>query len=93
MVKIKLDRSGGLTEGLAMARAAGQRGLEAMVDNMIGTSLAMAPAFLIGQLCSVVDLDGPALLKSDRAITVQYADGCITCPEALCGYPHEGGLE
>jgi L-alanine-DL-glutamate epimerase-like enolase superfamily enzyme len=85
MVNIKLDKCGGLTEGLAMARAAKTLGLDIMVGNMLGTSLAMAPAFLVGQLCSVVDLDGPALLGADRDVTVQYRDGLITCPESLWG--------
>jgi L-alanine-DL-glutamate epimerase-like enolase superfamily enzyme len=86
VVNIKLDKCGGLTEGLAMVRAARELGLDTMVGNMLGTSLAMAPAFLLGQLCSVVDLDGPVFQKTDRAIKVQYAGGFITCPEALWGY-------
>jgi L-alanine-DL-glutamate epimerase-like enolase superfamily enzyme len=85
VVNIKLDKCGGLTEGLAMARAARALGLDTMVGNMVGTSLAMAPAFLLGQLCQVVDLDGPIFLKTDRAITVQYTDGFIMCPETLWG--------
>jgi L-alanine-DL-glutamate epimerase-like enolase superfamily enzyme len=85
VVNIKLDKCGGLTEGLAMARAAHGVGLDTMVGNMLGTSLAMAPAFLVGQLCHVVDLDGPVFLKTDRAITVDYSNGAITCPEALWG--------
>jgi L-Ala-D/L-Glu epimerase len=87
VVNIKLDKCGGLTEGLAMARAARALGFETMVGNMIGTSLAMAPAFLVGQLCSVVDLDGPVFLKTDRAPSVDYADGFVTCPQALWGHP------
>jgi L-Ala-D/L-Glu epimerase len=86
VVNIKLDKCGGLTEGLAMARAARDLGLETMVGCMTATSLAMAPAFLLGQLCSVVDLDGPVFLQSDRAISVQYADGFITCPQGLWGH-------
>jgi L-alanine-DL-glutamate epimerase-like enolase superfamily enzyme len=86
VVNIKLDKCGGLTEGLAMARAAQALGLDTMVGNMIGTSLAMAPAFLLGQLCSVVDLDGPVFLKNDRTIAVHYDDGFIGCPEALWGF-------
>lgn len=85
VVNIKLDKCGGLTEGLMMARAARKNGLDVMVGNMIGTSLAMAPAFLVGQLCDVVDLDGPVLFKSDRAVTVRYSDGYISCPDALWG--------
>jgi hypothetical protein len=52
---------------------------------MIGTSLAMAPAFLVGQLCSVVDLDGPLFLKSDRAPCVRYSDGLLSCDDAVWG--------
>jgi L-Ala-D/L-Glu epimerase len=87
VVNIKLDKCGGLTEGLAMARAAHQLGLKTMVGNMIGSSLAMAPAFLAAQLCEVVDLDGPLFLKSDREAQAQYLDGLITCPPTLWGYP------
>jgi L-alanine-DL-glutamate epimerase-like enolase superfamily enzyme len=85
VVNIKLDKCGGLTEGLAIAREAKQFGLKAMVGNMAGTSLAMAPSFLVGQLCDVVDLDGPALLKIDRSTPVRYFDGKISCPEELWG--------
>lgn len=85
VVNIKLDKCGGLTEGLAMARAARALGLDTMVGNMLGTSLAMAPAFLLGQLCKVVDLDGPIFHKADRAIPVQYVAGYITCPAKLWG--------
>ena len=89
VVNIKLDKSGGLTEGLAMARVAHQSGLRTMVGNMSGTSLAMAPAFLVGQLCKVVDLDGPLFLKADRAIAVDYTEGFIRCPEMLWGHARE----
>jgi len=85
VVNIKLDKCGGLTEGLKMAKAARDLGLDTMVGNMIGTSLAMAPAYLLGQHCQVVDLDGPVFLKTDRENPVRYADGFIECPEALWG--------
>jgi L-Ala-D/L-Glu epimerase len=85
IVNIKLDKCGGLTEALDMARTAQALGFKAMVGNMLGTSLAMAPAFLVGQLCEVVDLDGPVFLKSDRAMTISYRDGAISCPETLWG--------
>jgi L-alanine-DL-glutamate epimerase-like enolase superfamily enzyme len=84
-VNIKLDKCGGLTEGLAMARAAREQGLQVMVGNMLGTSLAMAPAFLIGQLCSVVDLDGPIFLQQDHSPSVQYVDGFVSYPHSLWG--------
>ena len=85
VVNIKLDKCGGLSEGLAMAQAAHQAGLRTMVGNMTGTSLAMAPAFLVGQLCKVVDLDGPLFLKRDRAIAAEYTAGFIRCPDLLWG--------
>ena len=89
-VNIKLDKSGGLTEAIRMTRAARELGLDTLVGNMIGTSLAMAPSFLLGQLCStVVDLDGPLFLKADRDLSVHYREGRICCPERVWG----GGRE
>jgi L-alanine-DL-glutamate epimerase-like enolase superfamily enzyme len=85
VVNIKLDKSGGLTEALAMARRARALGLGVMVGNMTGTSLCMAPAFLLGQICDVADLDGPVFLARDRARGVRYADGMIGIPEAFWG--------
>jgi L-Ala-D/L-Glu epimerase len=87
VINIKLDKCGGLTEALAMAHKARQLGRQVMVGNMMGTALAMAPAFLVGQLCKVVDLDGPVLLKEDRPNGVEYTDGSISCPEGLWGHP------
>ncbi|HEY4445639.1 MAG TPA: enolase C-terminal domain-like protein, partial [Steroidobacteraceae bacterium] len=87
VVNIKLDKCGGLTEALAMAREARRLGLDVMVGNMLGTSLAMAPAFLVGQLCNVVDLDGPVFLSRDRSVPVRYESGLISSPEALWGAP------
>lgn len=77
VVNIKLDKCGGLTEGLLMAAKARELGLEVMVGNMVGTSLAMAPGFVLGQLCDVVDLDGPTFLAQDRQPGVTYAEGDI----------------
>jgi L-alanine-DL-glutamate epimerase-like enolase superfamily enzyme len=85
VVNIKLDKCGGLTEGLAMARQARRLGLDVMVGNMVGTSLAMAPSFLVGQLCKVVDLDGPVFLNTDRDSTVRYCDGFISCEDMPWG--------
>lgn len=84
MVNIKLDKTGGLTEALALAQAAKQQGLELMVGNMGGTSLCIAPAFVVGQLCRFVDLDGPLLLKHDRAQPVHYSGATIDVPERCC---------
>jgi L-Ala-D/L-Glu epimerase len=85
VVNIKLDKCGGLTEGLAMAEGARALGLDVMVGNMMGSSLATAPAFLVGQFCQVVDLDGPALLAHDRDPGVAYRDGEIWCGEEVWG--------
>jgi L-alanine-DL-glutamate epimerase-like enolase superfamily enzyme len=85
VINIKLDKCGGLTEALAMVKAARDHGLDCMVGNMIGTSLAMAPAYLVGQSCTVVDLDGPVFLESDRDKRVSYDNGFIECSETLWG--------
>jgi L-alanine-DL-glutamate epimerase-like enolase superfamily enzyme len=85
VVNIKLDKSGGLTEALAMARRASALGLGVMVGNMTGTSLCMAPAFLLGQICDVADLDGPVFLARDRTPGVRYMDGMIGIPDAFWG--------
>ncbi|MHB9880540.1 dipeptide epimerase [Pacificimonas sp. ICDLI1SI03] len=79
VINIKLDKCGGLTEGLAMARAAERHGLGVMVGNMVGTSLAMAPAYILGQYCKIVDLDGPIFLKEDRKPGLVYSDGKVSC--------------
>ncbi len=67
MVNIKLDKAGGLTEAFALAQQAKAAGLELVVGNMLGTSLGMAPASLLGRFCRYVDLDGPLHLACDRA--------------------------
>jgi L-alanine-DL-glutamate epimerase-like enolase superfamily enzyme len=85
MVNIKLDKCGGLTEGLAMAREARRLGLRVMVGNMVGTSLAMAPAFVLGQLCDLVDLDGPIFLAQDRRPSMIYANGTVWSGEDVWG--------
>ena len=85
VVNIKLDKCGGLTEGLAIARQAKKLGLDVMVGNMMGTSLSMAPSWLVGQLCDIVDLDGPTFLASDRQPGVEYRGGMIYCPDEIWG--------
>ena len=65
-INIKLDKTGGLTPAIALARAALERNLSIMVGCMLATSLAMAPAMLLTPFADVVDLDGPLLLKKDR---------------------------
>lgn len=66
MVNIKLDKTGGLTEALALKDAAIAQGFQVMVGCMVGSSLAMAPAVLVAQDVALVDLDGPLLLGEDR---------------------------
>jgi len=76
-VNIKLDKTGGLTEALALANAARERGFKIMVGCMVGTSLSMAPAMLIAQEAAIVDLDGPLLLASDRANGLRYEGSTV----------------
>ena len=71
-INIKLDKSGGLTEALALAEEAERAGLAIMVGCMVSTSLAMAPAMLVAQRAGVVDLDGPLLLAKDREGGLRY---------------------
>lgn len=85
IVNIKLDKCGGLTEALAIARRCKALGLGVMVGNMMGSSLSMAPSLVVGQLCDVVDLDGPTFLAADREPSVVYATGKIHCPPEVWG--------
>lgn len=87
VINIKLDKCGGLTAGLALAREARQMGFRLMVGNMGGTSLSMGPAFVLGSLCDVVDLDGPMFIRVDRQPGVSYRDGHVWCPDAVWGGP------
>lgn len=87
VINIKLDKCGGLTEALAIADEARKLGFALMVGNMGGSSLAMAPAFVVGQLCEVVDLDGPISIIDDYTPSVVYQDGSIWCPDAVWGGP------
>jgi L-Ala-D/L-Glu epimerase / N-acetyl-D-glutamate racemase len=80
-INIKLDKTGGLTEALAMARAARAEGLQIMVGCMLATSLAMAPALLVAQGAEWVDLDGPLLLARDRQPGLRYDGSTVFPPE------------
>ena len=80
MINIKLDKCGGLTHGLQLARAARERGLGLMVGCMGGTSLSMAPSHVIAQLCDFVDVDGPLLIKEDRDGGLIYERGMVSLP-------------
>jgi L-Ala-D/L-Glu epimerase len=81
-VNIKLDKTGGLTEALAMADAAQAQGFDIMIGCMVATSLAMAPAMLLAQQARFVDLDGPLLLAHDRESGLRYDGSLIYPPDA-----------
>jgi len=82
MVNIKLDKTGGLTEALALHDAARAEGYDVMVGCMVGSSLAMAPAVLVAQGAQIVDLDGPLLLAEDRENALQYDEHGVHPPAA-----------
>ena len=81
VVNIKLDKTGGLTEALRLRAAAQAAGLHTMVGCMLGTSLAMAPAHLVAQRCTFVDLDAPLLIGDDRPDGLAYDHGWIAPPD------------
>jgi L-alanine-DL-glutamate epimerase-like enolase superfamily enzyme len=81
-INVKLDKTGGLTEALALAGEAQRLGFRIMVGCMVGTSLAMAPAILAAQGASVVDLDGPLLLAKDRPDGLRYDGSRVDPPES-----------
>jgi L-alanine-DL-glutamate epimerase-like enolase superfamily enzyme len=82
VVNVKLDKTGGLTEALALARDARSLRLQVMVGCMAGTSLAMAPGMVVGQLAEFVDLDGPLLHAEDRDHGIAYDRGSMQLPSA-----------
>jgi L-alanine-DL-glutamate epimerase-like enolase superfamily enzyme len=79
-INIKLDKAGGLTEALELARQAQTHDLKLMVGCMAGSSLSMAPAFVVGQLCSIIDLDGPLLAAADVPNPIQYEGSRMYVP-------------
>lgn len=92
VINIKLDKCGGLTEGLLMAAEARRLGLGVMVGTMVGTSLATAPGFVLGQLCDLVDLDGPTFLEHDPAPGVVYRDGTVWAGPEIWGSPAKAAV-
>ncbi len=82
MVNIKLDKTGGLTEALALRSAALTQGYALMVGCMVGSSLAMAPATLLAQGAAYTDLDGPLLLAEDREHPLAFDDQGVHPPTA-----------
>ncbi len=81
VVNLKLDKTGGLTEGLALKQQALAEGYGLMVGCMVGSSLAMAPAVLLAQGASFTDLDGPLLLAEDRPHPLKYDAAGVHPPE------------
>ena len=82
VINIKLDKTGGLTEALAMREVARAKGFAIMVGCMVGSSLAMAPAHLVAQGVEFVDLDGPLLLAEDRSTPIRYDGSHMNMPSA-----------
>ncbi|MEO0388616.1 MAG: enolase C-terminal domain-like protein, partial [Pseudomonadota bacterium] len=82
MVNVKLDKTGGLTEALALRDAARAAGFRVMTGCMVGSSLAMAPGLLLAQGSEIVDLDAPLLLAEDRATPLGYDGALAQAPEA-----------
>jgi L-alanine-DL-glutamate epimerase-like enolase superfamily enzyme len=87
VINIKLDKCGGLTEALAMAAKARRLGLGVMVGNMVGTSLAMAPAWILGQVCDLRDLDGTLFIARDRHPAIVFEQGAVRYPAGGWGDP------
>jgi L-Ala-D/L-Glu epimerase len=87
VVNIKLDKCGGLTEAIAMVERARELRLRVMVGCMMGTSLCLAPAWLLAQICDYVDLDCVFFLDEDRQPSAVYEDGSVTIPDELWGNP------
>ena len=85
-MNIKLDKTGGLSAALTLVREAQARGLGIVLGCMLGISLGMAPATLLGAAAAYVDLDGPLLLDADRAPGIRYQGSVMhPPPSALWG--------
>lgn len=81
MVNVKLDKCGGLSAAMTIARLAKARGIKLMVGNMLGSSLGMAPTFMFGQLCDLCDLDGPLGLVEDEKPALRFDKGFVAPPQ------------
>ena len=80
---LKLDKTGGLTEALMLAHAGRKAGLKLMVGCMVATSLSMAPAHVLAQLCDFVDIDGPLLLTKDHPGGLRYEGSSVSVPREM----------
>jgi len=88
VINIKLDKCGGLTEGVKLAKLAKEYDLQVMVGCMVGTSLSMAPGLILATQASCVDLDAPLLIKQDRPFGLEIDKGNIKeLPTKLWGHP------
>lgn len=87
VVNIKLDKCGGLTEAIKMVAKARELRLRTMVGCMEGTGLSTAPGWLVAQICDYADLDASLPLREERQPAVSYANGYVSCPDALWGNP------
>lgn len=83
VINIKLDKTGGLTEAIRLSQLALQDNKRLMVGNMTGSSLAMAPAYVIGQWAEFIDIDGPVLLAQDVKNGLGYDSSGVTIPQAV----------
>ena len=82
-INIKLDKAGGLTQGLAMVKKARELDFQIMAGCMLSTSLAMAPAYIIASFADVIDLDGPLLLAQDVSNPIEYQGTHMQLPSPL----------
>ena len=82
-MNVKLDKTGGLTEGMLLIKRARESEFKLLIGCMVGTSLSMAPARVLASSADWVDLDGPLLLTRDRDHGLSYQNGkiCIPAPE------------
>ncbi|NQE61008.1 dipeptide epimerase [Caulobacter sp. RHG1] len=88
-VNLKLDKTGGLTEAVAMLKAARALGFQVMTGCMVASSLGVAPALHLGGASDFADLDGPWWLKTDHPGGLRVERGRITPPKA--GFWGDGG--
>ncbi|VVE45336.1 L-Ala-D/L-Glu epimerase [Pandoraea morbifera] len=86
VVNVKLDKCGGLTRALTLVTSIRSLGLSVMVGCMPCTSLGVAPAYILGQLCDRVDLDGPCFLARDRSPAFEYRHGHVQGPDTPWGH-------
>ncbi|WP_110875860.1 L-Ala-D/L-Glu epimerase [Franconibacter helveticus] len=77
MVNIKLDKTGGLTEALALADQAKQQGFELMLGCMLCTSRAISAALPLAPLVRFADLDGPTWLAVDVEPSLNFSTGLL----------------